>query len=274
MGPPVDALTRFEALRNRFSTGPSESLYQVRGWSGPRSAVDGADIAMPRVQLLLVFGLAVILELVWLVVWGIGDGLRGGTDQSATPAFPEALVMALVVASAAYIAALITLDRGAARVRGVGWLVLSFALLFQLTLMLMPGVFSTDVFSYLAYAHLGGTYGLNPYIHAPMDLPVGQLLRYISPEWWELRSPYGPLWTTITTLPAPLLWPLSIAQQLFVFKLFSNAVQLVNLGLVWLLLRRAAPGELSQSSRITAFALFAWNPVVSWNYPATCTTTA
>jgi alpha-1,6-mannosyltransferase len=154
------------------------------------------------------------------------------------------------------------LDRGLASRRGAVALVLGFAGLFQLTLLLIPGVYSTDVFSYLAYAQLGGTYGLNPYLHSPSTLVNDPLVEQIYAPWRALPSPYGPLWTTISVELSRLYRGLSLEQQLVTYELFTSLLHLINLGLVWLLLERCLPANWTRGARLTGFALFAWNPVI------------
>jgi hypothetical protein len=236
--------------------------------------------------------LGVCIELGWLLVWALSAQLRTGDVGVPGPcraAAPLAELTNCIAAAGdlvpaigplslrmlnvsvacafslicvAYVAALVLLDRGLASRRGALVLVLGFAGLFQLTLLLIPGVFSTDVFSYLAYGQLGGTYGLNPYVHAPSALANDPLVEQIYAPWRALPSPYGPVWTTISVALAQVYRGLSLEQQLVAHELFMSLLHLVNLGLIWLLLERCLPADWTRGSRVTAFALFAWNPVI------------
>lgn len=243
-----------------------------------------------RLALLVLCGL--VLQASWILFWTTSGPVRiGDTDFSsaALPAGPlggligfvehasgllpeigplpllslaASLGLSLALAGAAYVAGLVVLYRGAAARRGASGVVLGFALLFQLTMLLMPGVFSTDIFSYLVYGQLAGVYGLNPYIHAPSDLVGNPLVPYVYEGWRSLSSPYGPVWSSVSAALAPSLEPLAVEQQMVVHKLLMGAVHLVNLGLVWLLLGRGALTAASSAVRVSTFAIFAWNPLV------------
>jgi hypothetical protein len=236
--------------------------------------------------------LGVVIELGWLLVWALSAELRTGDVgvpgpcRSATPLgeltnciaaagdllpsigplsyrmLNRSVAGAVGLIGVAYLGSLVLLDRGLATRRGAVWLVLGFAGLFQLTLLLIPGVFSTDVFSYLAYGQLGGTYGLNPYVDPPSALVNNPLVEQIYAPWRALPTPYGPLWTTLSVALAELYRGLSLEQQLVAHELFMSVLHLANLGLVWLLVSLCLPADGSRGHRLTAFALFAWNPVI------------
>ena len=168
--------------------------------------------------------------------------------------------MALAVVGIGYLLGIIVLDRSVARLRGAGRIVVGFTLLFQLTLILVPGVFSTDVYSYLIYGQMAGVHGLNPYVVGPDALPGNPLLKLIYDDWRSLPSPYGPLWTTISAAAAPMLYRLDITDQVLIHKVAMNLVHLLNLVLLTWLLKRGLPHV--RGRRLTAFALFAWNPLL------------
>jgi hypothetical protein len=170
------------------------------------------------------------------------------------------LGVALAIVGAGYLAGIVMLDRGLARLRGAGRIVIAFSAVFQLTLILIPGVFSTDVYSYLIYGEMAGVYGLNPYVVTPDLMINNPLLPWIYDDWRSLASPYGPLWTSISAALAPLLAPMDISHQVLIHKLLMNLVHLVNLVLLTLLLKRGLPHV--RGGRLTAFALFAWNPLL------------
>jgi hypothetical protein len=153
--------------------------------------------------------------------------------------------------------------------------VIAFELLFQVTLFLTPGLFTTDIFSYVMYGHISAVYNLNPYIFPPNYFPGNPLLDWIHPIWHDQPSVYGPLWTDIGWLMARLMAPfqgqvsplpdggvlqIGLMNQVLAYKLAMNGVQLVNLGLVWWLLGRLM-GERPRA-RLVAFTVFAWNPLM------------
>jgi hypothetical protein len=174
----------------------------------------------------------------------------------------DSFVCACAIAGLGYLAAVLLLDRGTAAVPGALVVVLVFALIFQVTMFLLPGLFTTDVSSYVMYGHIAGIYNLNPYIYPPSYFPGNELLDpgWIHPIWWNTPTVYGPLWTGIGWVMARLMTPLEVTERLFAYKALMNVVQLINLALVWWLLGRTLPSQ--PRARLTAFTLFAWNPLV------------
>src|SRR5262249_544385 len=141
----------------------------------------------------------------------------------------------------------------------------------------LPGLFTSDIFSYVMYGHISAIYNLNPYIYPPNYFPTNPLVNgnWIHPIWFDQPSVYGPLWTTISWVIARLMAPfddvvetvgdgsvlqVGLMDQVFIYKLLLNGVQLVNLALVWWLLGRVMPR--SPRGRLTAFAMYAWNPLM------------
>jgi hypothetical protein len=211
----------------------------------------------------------------------LGNTLVPGLEQpgfqgpASLDAVVNSLVMAFVVAGLGYLVAVVLLDLGVSAVRGALAVVVLFELFFQVTLFLTPGLFTTDIFSYVMYGHISAIYDLNPYIYPPNYFPGNPLLDWIHPIWHDQPSVYGPLWTDIGWVLAMLMAPLNgavatlddgtvvqlgLMDEVFAYKLFMNAVQLVNLALVWWLLGRALPNR--PRARLTGFVLFAWNPLM------------
>ncbi len=228
----------------------------------------------------------------WLLLWSVSHAARVMADvtdvwsaDAATPwdrlmgilataprGFPEigplpgltvaaSLAIALAIVGLGYLVAIIALDKGPSGSIGAKRAVIGFMLLFQLTLLLMPGVFSTDVFSYLIYGQMAGVYGLNPYVVPPDALAGNPLLERIYPDWQSLTSPYGPFWTALTAIQAPFLRPLDVTDQVLVHKVLMNLVHLTNVGLVAWLLKRSLDDH-AHGARLTAFTIFAWNPLL------------
>ncbi len=64
-------------------------------------------------------------------------------------------------------------------------------------------LFSRDLYSYAAQAHVTAA-GLDPYKHGPASLP-GPFLDEISRMWVDTPAPYGPLWLTLGRIVALLI---------------------------------------------------------------------
>ncbi len=185
----------------------------------------------------------------------MGDPL--GSTAFDTPAFALAAVMLWL--GATYALSLLLLDRWLAATSRAIWVVIGSAVVFQATLLLLPGLFSQDVFSYIAYGRLAAIYDLNPYVWPPSVLrdPV---VPWVADVWRSYATPYGPAWVGVQWLVARVTYGLSISDQALVYRLIANALLLVNLGLLWRLLGRLTP--LSPVQRTTALAALAWNPLV------------
>src|SRR5579859_1027282 len=263
-------------------------------------------------RLALLCGAGVLMQIGWLGVWTLSYRLTHGNDFTFTylmtqpdvwnklmdlltlgntlvpgleqPGFSgpvsldvvvNSLVMAFIIAGLGYLAAILLVDSGLVAIRGALAVAVVFELVFQVTLFLTPGLFTTDIFSYVMYGHISAEYSLNPYIYPPNYFPGNPLLGWIHPIWHDQPSVYGPLWTDIGWLIATLTAPLSgvvttlddgtllnvgLMDQVFAYKLFMNGVQLVNLALVWWLLARVFAGR--PRARLTAFIVFAWNPLM------------
>jgi hypothetical protein len=263
-------------------------------------------------RLALLAAAGVVMQLGWIGVWTLSYRLTHGNDFTFTylmvrpdmwsrlmdllqlgntlaPGFEQpgfqgptsldmvvnSLVMAFIIAGLGYLAAIFLVDSGIAAVRGAIVVVLLSEVAFQATLFLTPGLFTTDLFSYVMYGHISAEYNLNPYIFPPNYFPGNPLLGWIHPIWHDQPSVYGPLWTGIGWALATLTAPLSdvvttlddgtvlnvgLMDQVFAYKLLMNAVQVVNLALVWWLLKRIMPDK--PRARLTAFIVFAWNPLM------------
>lgn len=118
--------------------------------------------------------------------------------------------------------------------------------------LLAPPLISTDVFSYQAYARMGALFGTNPYLSGPHALGVGDpVFAYIGAKWSYIPSVYGPVFTVLSYLLAPL----SVAASVFAYK--SIAVG-AGLGIVWLVFDAA---RLRGVNPARAAALVGLNPL-------------
>ena len=127
------------------------------------------------------------------------------------------------------------------------------ALVFQTTLLFQPGLFSQDIFSYIAYGRLAAIYDLNPYVWPPSAIPRDAVLPWVAEVWRTYAAPYGPVWLDVQWLLARAIGSDSIVDQALAYRLLANALLLANLGLAWLALGRLT--LLDHAQRATALAL-------------------
>jgi hypothetical protein len=96
--------------------------------------------------------------------------------------------------------------------------------------LLAPPLLSQDVFSYVAYARLGVDHGLDPYTHAPRDIPGDAVFHLAGSR--DAESVYGPFFTLSTYALAPL----GLEGMFWALKAVAA---LSSLGIVWLVWRTA-----------------------------------
>jgi len=127
----------------------------------------------------------------------------------------------------------------------------------------MPGFFSTDIFSYVMYGRVAAVYGDQPYVHPPSAFPDDAFFGWVFPFWRDQPTVYGPMWTDLSWLLASITASSPPLVQVLVYRAVLNGFQLANLGLVWWLLGRLQSDPVE---RVRAFALFAWNPLVLFEF--------
>ncbi len=124
---------------------------------------------------------------------------------------------------------------------------------FTFIVLIGPPLFSTDVFSYQAYAKMFADYHINPYVHGPSTILLDPIYNYIGAKWINVPSVYGPLFTFLS---APFA-NTSIAFNEFAFKLIAAAASCGTLYLIWKCALRRGVNPAS------GVALFGLNPMVT-----------
>jgi alpha-1,6-mannosyltransferase len=133
-------------------------------------------------------------------------------------------LIALLSFTAAYAGMLAIARRLSAR-----W---AIALVAALNLIVFAGpiLFSTDVFSYIAYARMGVLHGINPYLHGPHAIRGDAVYTYIGSDWLRTATAYGPLYTLLFSYP---LVPLGLKGALWGMKLEALLASTATLALTW-----------------------------------------
>lgn len=133
-------------------------------------------------------------------------------------------------------------------------LLLGGALLFGLTLLLLPKLFSDDVFTYIFSGRILTVYGADPLNTAPSQFPSDPYLAWIRAG---RSSPniYGALWLCVTSFLVGL-----DANPTFTLLLFKGGIlltHLINILLIWGILSKIAPAR-----QLLGTLTYAWNPLV------------
>lgn len=98
--------------------------------------------------------------------------------------------------------------------------------------LLTPPLASTDIWNYIGYSHLGALHGLSPYAHVPAAARHDPAFMWVT--WPYYKTPYGPIFTALTYLTAPL----GVAGGLWTLKVLLTAAGIGTLRLVWYCSRR------------------------------------
>ena len=146
------------------------------------------------------------------------------------------LEVGLLLMTVGYLAGLLVLDASKLAV----WLVIGFSIVFRVTFALLPGLFSTDIFSYVMYGRIAAIYGQNPYVHTPSDFADDPFLAWVFAFWRDQPSVYGPLWTDFSWLVSSLTGGWSAFDQVLAYRLSLSLFELLTLGVLWWLLGRTA----------------------------------
>jgi hypothetical protein len=131
--------------------------------------------------------------------------------------------------------------------------VLAIAVSIQVVPLAAPLLLSKDVYLYWAGARVVTAHGGSPYRNPPAAFPHDVALPYVSEQWRDEGSPYGPTWQALTLLPAVAVSTPKGA--VVAYRLLAVAGVLATLLLLW----RVTPGGAS-------VALLGWNPLVALHF--------
>jgi hypothetical protein len=145
-----------------------------------------------------------------------------------------------------------------------------------LVLFLVPGTFSTDLYSYVWYGKIYALYADNPLLHVPAEYAWYDTQGWLQWVYWkDVPSAYGPGWLVLAGGIAQIARVLDndIVTHLLGHKLVASGAHLLNVWLVWRLAgyvvirfwaRDGRPlDELAAiSARLGVTLLYAWNPLL------------
>jgi len=235
---------------------PAEAPVARLGLRGLQNRVGGRSLSERRglvaVGVLLVSTLVVVLAtaqtdmLLPETLRPIPPFLAGPLGTTGIDLGDYGLIAVLGVMLAAY-----TVAAGAAE-RLSAATVLTCIVVMHALVLLAPPMLSTDIFSYQFYGRMQAIYGANPYLAGPHGVMLDPLFSYIGSKWTYTPTVYGPLFTALSYLLAPL----SIAASVLAYKAIAAAASLGTVALVW----RSA--RLRGVNPVRAAALVGLNPLV------------
>jgi hypothetical protein len=135
------------------------------------------------------------------------------------------------------------------------WLLLLLAgsIVFGLTLLFQPALFSNDVFNYIFSGRILNIYHADALTRAAVQFPSDAYLRWLGAGRYTPNI-YGPLWLCIASLLVSI--GNGPAATLLLFKGVALLAHLLNCILVWAIL-----GKLAPTRRLAGTLLYAWNPL-------------
>ncbi len=139
--------------------------------------------------------------------------------------------------------------------RSTLYLLLGGALLFGLTLLVQPRIFSDDAFNSIFSGRILAIYHADPLNTTPKQFAVlkDPYLTWVI-SGYSTRNIYGPLWLCIASLLVSISSNPMVS--LFLFKGFTLLTHLINCVLIWLIL-----GKLAPQRRLLGTLLYAWSPL-------------
>jgi hypothetical protein len=179
------------------------------------------------------------------------DSLLTADHAEGTTRWSWIFLGCLVAAFAAYLAGLLALHRGRARVAPV--FVVAAAI--QLVPLAAPVLLSTDVYTYWAYGRMSAVHGANPYADKPSQFPDDPAYARMGANWRETTTVYGPAFTLASEGHAVVVRESSAAAA-WLYKAIGAIAILVLTGLAAGLAREQA----------FAAAFVGWNPLLAVHF--------
>jgi len=174
-----------------------------------------------------------------------------GLDGLSPNALAATGVVAVAFAAIAFLLVLREAWRGTVTPRTV----VVLAVAYHAVVLVLPLLFSRDVYSYSYYGRIAGVYHANPYVMTPADFPKDALALYVGPKWFHTPAVYGPAFTQLSSIVARAID--GAAESIVAFRLLATAASLGTLGVIAWLARRVRPER-----EAFALAAFGLNPVV------------
>jgi hypothetical protein len=174
-----------------------------------------------------------------------------GLDTVHGNALAAVGVVAVSFAATAFLLVLRECRRGTISARTA----IGLAVAYHLALLLLPLLFSRDVYSYAYYGKIAAAYHANPYVVTPADYPTDPLASFVGPKWVDTPAVYGALWTQVSALVTRLAE--DVGAIVSTFRVIAIAASLATVVVVAGLVRRVRPDR-----EAFAVALVGLNPVV------------
>ncbi len=237
-----------------FSPEPSEAALSLPRARPRTSGSRSASLGRLGLAGLLVTGLVIALA-ASKTGWLLPQSTRPSISGSLAGPFGNAglkigLAGLIVVFTLMFVSYALTI-RAAGELSGRAVL-MSIAALNALVL-LAPPLFSTDIFSYVAYGRMAALHGINPYLHGPRWIALDPYFHFVGSQWTAVPTAYSPLFTALSGVLAPL----DVAASVIAYKGIAAVSSLVIVVMVW------NTARLRGMDPVRAAALVGLNPVIA-----------
>lgn len=133
-------------------------------------------------------------------------------------------------------------------------IIVAFFIVFNLTLLFVWPIGSTDIFNYIYQSRVLSEHQANPYL-ASYDTFVNDKFYHIIKNQWSINTVnYGPIWVIMGSILS-FIGGNSLLLTLFFFKLFFVLINFLSLYLIYKI-----------SNSVKTVFLYAWNPLILYEF--------
>ncbi len=182
------------------------------------------------------------------------DALVTASWRSPLAFFNQVLLGLIILALLGLWLAALWLARPGVYTLSLRWVVLPI-LLFSVPLILLPRIFSGDLYLYMFYGRTIAEYGENPLLVAPRHFRDDSHLQWVN-RYRNLPSAYGPVWLMFSAMLSGVAGEARFA-NLLTYKVALLGLHVLVTIVVWAVLRRTRPQR-----AVWGAIFYGWNPLV------------
>ncbi|MEA2064731.1 MAG: hypothetical protein U9O66_00330, partial [Patescibacteria group bacterium] len=135
-------------------------------------------------------------------------------------------------------------------------IIVFFFILFQITLLIIPPLGSSDIYNYIFRAKVLTHYHQNPFLTAPINFPDDPFFILTQPRAVSVPLLYGPLWLIISVIPTILSNNIIFLGILF-FKLLAILFNIGTCFLIFKIIKQIKPDY-----KYLGTMLYGFNPLI------------
>ena len=184
--------------------------------------------------------------------------------QAAYPGWNVVIIVWVMLALLALLGSLLSRALGS-NVRSAAWITIGGFMLVGGALTLCPIIQSADLYYYLAYGHIYGLHGINPYllpaaVSSADDAALAATLRFLGNP--PFSSPYGPLWTLISGGLAVIERGTGLWFQAYSYRLLALGCGIASVGALLYAARKNHDGGMEGAAHVAFHPLVLYETAV------------